>query len=71
MALRILFLLMAFGFWIYFQHDYWPDMKANLALIGTIISFTASAYFKDIDRYIEKKRGLLQCKPVNQRKKQA
>ncbi|WP_339192332.1 hypothetical protein [Bacillus sp. FSL K6-1003] len=56
MALRILFLLMGCGFWIYFQHDYRPDMKANLALIGAIISFTAAAYFKDIDKYTEKKR---------------
>nr|WGD65557.1 hypothetical protein P5652_06570 [Bacillus subtilis] len=32
-----------------------PDMKANLALIGAIISFTAAAYFKDIDKYIEKR----------------
>ncbi|CAM5502953.1 hypothetical protein BTEQ31S_03732 [Bacillus tequilensis] len=42
MILRILFLLMGCGFWIYFQHDYRPDMKANLALIGAIISFTAA-----------------------------
>ncbi|MGE0912352.1 hypothetical protein ACQGRJ_21660 [Bacillus atrophaeus] len=55
MALRILFLLMGCGFWIYFQYDYRPDMKANLALIGAIISFTAAAYFKDIDKYIEKR----------------
>lgn len=34
MALRVLFLQMGCGFWIYFQHDYRPDMKANLALIG-------------------------------------
>ncbi|MCY8932524.1 hypothetical protein [Bacillus atrophaeus] len=54
MALRILFLLMGCGFWIYFQHDYRPDMEANLALIGAIISFTAAAYFKDIDKYIKK-----------------
>ncbi|MCY8311058.1 hypothetical protein [Bacillus vallismortis] len=54
MILRVLFLLVGCGFWIYFQHDYRPDMKANLALIGAIISFTA-AYFKDIDKYIEKR----------------
>ncbi|MEC1621105.1 hypothetical protein [Bacillus mojavensis] len=55
MALRIFFLLTGCGFWTYFQHDYRPDMKANLALIGAIISFTAAAYFKDIDKYIEKR----------------
>ncbi|MCY9204381.1 hypothetical protein [Bacillus atrophaeus] len=30
------------------------DMKANITLIGAIIAFTAAAYFKDIDKYIEK-----------------
>ncbi|ADP31681.1 hypothetical protein BATR1942_03635 [Bacillus atrophaeus 1942] len=38
-----------------FPTDYRPDMKANCALIGAIISFTAAAYFKDIDKYIEKR----------------
>ncbi|AYA42983.1 hypothetical protein DJ572_21360 [Bacillus subtilis] len=38
-----------------FQHDYRSDMKANLALIGVIISFTAAVYFKDIDKYIGNK----------------
>ncbi|WP_445429263.1 hypothetical protein [Bacillus atrophaeus] len=55
MALRILFLLVGSGFWIYFQYDYRPDMKANMTLIGAIISFTAAAYFRDIDKYIEKR----------------
>ncbi|WP_340639560.1 hypothetical protein [Bacillus atrophaeus] len=55
MALRILFLLMGCGFWIYFQYDYRPDIKANMTLIGAIIAFTAAAFFKDIDKYIEKR----------------
>ncbi|MCY8950010.1 hypothetical protein MOE28_09195 [Bacillus atrophaeus] len=55
MALRIVFMLMGLGFWFYFHHDYRPDMKANLALIGAIISFTAAAYFQDIDTYIGNK----------------
>lgn len=45
---RILFL-------IYFQHDYRPDMKANLAFKGTITSFTVAAYFGDIDWYLKKR----------------
>ncbi|MCY8918061.1 hypothetical protein MOE20_01030 [Bacillus atrophaeus] len=55
MALRILFLLVGSGFWFYFQYDYRPDMKANMTLIGAIIAFTAAAFFKDIDKYIEKR----------------
>ncbi|WP_167376477.1 hypothetical protein [Bacillus atrophaeus] len=38
-----------------FPTDYRPDMKANRALIEAIISFTAAAYFKDIDKYIKKR----------------
>ncbi|MFK8881689.1 hypothetical protein [Bacillus velezensis] len=50
-----IFMLTGLGFWFYPQYEYRPDMKANLALIGALISFTAAAYFKDIDKYIEKR----------------
>lgn len=30
------------------------DMKAKLAMVGAIISFTVAAYFKDIDKYKRK-----------------
>ncbi|MED4704578.1 hypothetical protein ABEU80_18920 [Bacillus velezensis] len=53
--LGIVFMLTGLGFWFYPQYEYRPDMKANLALIGALISFTAAAYFKDIDKYIEKR----------------
>ncbi|CDG25436.1 hypothetical protein ABEP09_03405 [Bacillus velezensis] len=55
MVLGIVFMLTGLGFWFYPQYEYRPDMKANLALIGALISFTAAAYFKDIDKYIEKR----------------
>ncbi|AEB24460.1 MULTISPECIES: hypothetical protein [Bacillus amyloliquefaciens group] len=56
MALRIVFMMMGLGFWFYFQDEYRADMKGNMALIGAIISFTAAAYFKDIDKYLDKKK---------------
>lgn len=40
MALGIVFMLTGLGFWFYPQYEYRPDMKANLALIGALISFT-------------------------------
>ncbi len=32
-------------------------MKANITLIGAIIAFTATAFFQDIDKYIEEREG--------------
>ena len=55
MALRIIFMLMGLGFWFYFQYEYRPDMKANITLIGSIIAFTAAAFFQDIDKYIKER----------------
>ncbi|TNU61810.1 hypothetical protein FH505_18310 [Bacillus velezensis] len=57
MALRIVFMLMGLGFWSYFQYEYRPDMKANITLIGSIIAFTAAAFFQDIDKYVEKNKN--------------